>query len=35
VITESGGIPTAFKLTGGNVNDVTQLFPLVEARPPA
>jgi transposase len=34
VITEGGGIPTAYKLTGGNVNDVTQLLPLVEAIPP-
>ncbi|MEU5853394.1 transposase, partial [Saccharopolyspora shandongensis] len=34
VITEGGGIPTAFSLTGGNVNDVTQLLPLVEAIPP-
>jgi IS5 family transposase len=34
VITEGGGIPTACKLTGGNVNDVTQLLPLVEAIPP-
>ena len=34
MITEGGGIPTAYKLTGGNVNDVTQLLPLVEAIPP-
>lgn len=33
-MTEGGGIPTAYKLTGGNVNDVTQLMPLVEAIPP-
>ncbi|MFD4636557.1 IS5 family transposase [Lentzea sp. NPDC058436] len=31
VITEGGDIPTAYKLTGGNV---TQLLPLIEAIPP-
>lgn len=34
MITEGGGIPLAVILTGGNVNDVTQLLPLVEAIPP-
>lgn len=34
MITEGGGIPMAFSLTGGNVNDITQLLPLVEAIPP-
>src|SRR5438067_126753 len=34
VIAEGGGIPMAFSLTGGNVNDITQLLPLVEAIPP-
>ncbi len=34
MITERGGIPLAVILTGGNVNDVTQLLPLVEAIPP-
>jgi hypothetical protein len=29
-----GGIPLAVTLTGGHRNDVTQLFPLVEAVPP-
>ena len=34
MITEGSGIPTAFSLTGGDVNDVTQLLPLAEAIPP-
>ncbi|WP_434447538.1 transposase [Lentzea sp. E54] len=34
VITEGGGIALAASLTAGNINDVTQLLPLVEAIPP-
>ena len=34
LICDSGGIPLAVTLTGGNRNDVTQLIPLVEAVPP-
>jgi IS5 family transposase len=34
IITEGAGIPFATILTAGNVNDVTQLLPLVEAIPP-
>ena len=34
VITDSGGIPLAVTLTGGNRHDVTQLLPLIEAIPP-
>src|SRR5271167_2695910 len=30
LITDSGGIPLAITLTGGNRNDVTQLLPLVD-----
>jgi len=34
LITDAGGIPLAVLLTGGNRNDVTQLFPLLQAIPP-
>jgi len=34
VICDAQGVPLAVKLTGANVNDVTQLQPLVEAIPP-
>ena len=30
LLTDSGGIPLAISLTGGNRNDVTQLLPLVD-----
>ena len=30
MITDSGGIPLAITLTGGNRNDVTQLLPLID-----
>jgi transposase len=30
LLTESGGIPLAIRLTGGHRNDVTQLLPLVD-----
>jgi len=31
LLTDSGGIPLAISLTGGNRNDVTQLLPLIDA----
>ncbi len=31
LITDSGGIPLAISLTGGNRNDVTQLLPLIDS----
>ncbi len=34
VITDGQGVPLAFKLTGANRHDVTQLIPLVDAIPP-
>lgn len=34
LITDANGIPLAFKLTGANRHDVTQLLPLVDAIPP-
>ena len=33
LLVDATGIPLAWSLTGGNRNDVTQLFPLVEAVP--
>ena len=34
MLTDGGGIPLAFSLTGGNRNDITQLLPLLAAVPP-
>jgi hypothetical protein len=34
LLTESGGIPLAIRLTGGHRNDVTQLLPLVDRAEP-
>jgi transposase len=34
VISDANGLPLAVRLTAANVNDVTQLQPLVEAIPP-
>lgn len=34
MITESGGLPLAAKVTAANAHDVTQLLPLVDAIPP-
>ena len=34
VVTDGGGVPLAAVVTAGNVNDVTQLIPLVDAGPP-
>jgi hypothetical protein len=33
LLVDATGIPLAWKLTGGNHNDVTQLIPLVDAAP--
>ncbi|MFF4879625.1 IS5 family transposase [Micromonospora sp. NPDC000668] len=34
VITDTGGIPLAVSLTGGNRHDITQLMPLIDKVPP-
>jgi len=34
LLTDSGGIPLAISLTGGNRNDVTQLLPLIDGVAP-
>jgi len=34
LLVDAGGIPLAWRLTGGNRNDITQLIPLVERVPP-
>ena len=34
LLTDSGGIPLAISLTGGNRNDVTQLLPLIDGIAP-
>ena len=34
LLVDAGGIPLAWRLTGGNRNDCTQLIPLVERVPP-
>jgi transposase len=34
LLVEASGLPLAWRLTGGNRNDVTQLIPLLDAVPP-